>query len=219
MALYSYSRFLTVVLGLCLLSLTIFQTTSAQTQPGQVEISGGGGFSPPLLKYLVGDKTSQVFDEITDYFITSRYYITNRFAIGLAGGSHIISGYISSDWASYTGNAVYSFTQVNSTIATEITYLYKRKKFFQSYGSVRVGIASFHEERSDFNSNYGTYSRFPVSGYVSTYNVTFLGIRYGEELAFFAELGSGYKGMISGGLSIRFSTKKKKTADIYPSIK
>jgi len=117
--------------------------------------------------------------------INLRYYMTNRFTLGLGIG--------------FENNRNYgSFL----TFAPEATVAYMDMKDakvrVKIYGALAYGLTVFN----DNNNNVGHDNQ--TGGKPWGFQFTPFGIRVGRKIAGFAEVGYGYKGLINAGLSYRF---------------
>ncbi len=119
--------------------------------------------------------------------LTYRYYVTRDVTLGMGFGYENIS-----DWGSFV------------TFAPEVTvsYLDTRQDMIRVklYGAFSLGIAVLQ----DANIGYGHADE---SGAKFGFQATPIGIRVGRQIAGFAELGLGYKGLIHGGLALRVPRK------------
>jgi len=81
------------------------------------------------------------------------------------------------------------------TTAGEATVYWAKQRAFQFYGTAGVGFfvkrKSFYEVQTETEFGY-------------TFQVTPAGLRIGDKVGIFMELGYGYKGVFNGGLSMRF---------------
>ena len=88
------------------------------------------------------------------------------------------------------------------TFSPELTVAYldtrQDRTRVKLYGAFSYGISAF----SDANVGYGHADE--SGGKPWAFQATPIGIRLGRQIAGFAELGFGYKGLISGGLAVRF---------------
>jgi len=128
-------------------------------------------------------------------FFTYRYYVSNGVSLGFTAGIQQMRG------ASIYENAGYqmmpfTYSQMNTTLAAEMTFLYCSRGLFQAYGMLGLGVLHWSEEDLDQDGNVSE-----ESGNKLAYQVTPLGIRVGRSLGVFGELGYGYKGIVFGGLS------------------
>lgn len=175
------------------------QKMFAQVKKGQFDVSVGGGIFSPAQVSLGGDRESLIYGGISGYFLTGRYFLTKRLAIGVACGAQVINGKVNNSWAMRTQNPMYTFSQVDIVLAPELTLVYMSKPLFQAYGSIGTGVSRYSENRN--YDNAGGHSK--TEGVAIEGNITFLGLRIGRQLGGFLELGVGYKGVVSGGVSYR----------------
>lgn len=86
------------------------------------------------------------------------------------------------------------------TIAFKTNYSYLNKPNFRLYSGVGIGYSNVSKKIEDNNEvkpedeNNGNFN----------FHVTGLGVRFGEKLAIKSEIGFGYKGLLSAGLSYQF---------------
>ncbi len=126
--------------------------------------------------------------------LSYRYYTGGCTSIGIAVGMNEFStethrNAVKISSAKYTG----------VTLATEFRLNYANGKKFRGYGYAGGGI-SLLDERVD-NGGRRKSSAFD-------FQFVPIGISIGERLAAFVELGVGYKGILTGGLSYRFDLRK-----------
>lgn len=117
--------------------------------------------------------------------ITYRYYLTKDVTLGLALGSENIN-----NWGSFT------------TITPELTVAYMDTRHaavrVRLYGSISYGVTIFN----DNNVQPGQADQSGLWAY--GFQATPLGIRLGRQVALFAEVGLGYKGLFHAGVDFRF---------------
>ena len=83
------------------------------------------------------------------------------------------------------------------TLALDNQFRYVRKPNFQMYSGISLGYTMGIEDYSDQeNSSNETHG-------VLNYQLNFVGMRFGNQVAFQLEIGLGFKGIVNGGLSIR----------------
>ena len=145
-------------------------------------------------------------------FITYRRSITHKLSLGFTAGLDNESGDLS------YGNPEQNATGLEGTtghyivrsytLATEALFAYIKKGRFMFYGYGGAGATIFKDNYTLYYGN-GTPVTLPSNPY--TYSHTYfnmqvspIGIRFGGNIAGFVEMGFGYKGLISGGLSARF---------------
>lgn len=86
------------------------------------------------------------------------------------------------------------------TIAGEVDFRYFKREIFQMYSLVGLGYTIFRDRYMPVVEEKASKD---TSGYVN-FHVSLLGIRLGKELAFYTEVGFGYKGILNFGLSYQF---------------
>ena len=129
--------------------------------------------------------------------INYKYYLSKRVNIGMTVGYENIGN---------DGSYLH--------FVPEFTYAYYDNKNdrirVRMYSGAAVGIAVF----DDLHTNNGVYSTYQDnSGPKITGQATVFGMRIGRKIGGFLELGYGYKGIVTGGIGYRFSTKAKKSAE------
>lgn len=183
-----------------------------QTQQGMSEIRLQGSDGLPLSAInglTIG--LSDAFGSFGDYSIKRdggsslpglwgigyRYYVSPRFSVGLDMGFMKYS-------ASYTLKKADDKRQgerkTNFIVAlptAEYSYLNKQK--VQLYGNIGVGITSV--------SGHSTVSRdgdlHDYSATTVAFQLNPIGVRFGQRFGGFAELGFGFKGIVTAGFSAR----------------
>jgi len=117
--------------------------------------------------------------------ITYRYYLTRNVTIGLGLGYEDIP-----TWGIFV------------TVAPELTFAYldtrRARVRVKLYGAVSYGVTMFQNKtlqpgEAD-NSGPWAYG----------FQATPFGIRVGRQFAGFVEVGMGYKGLVHGGIALRF---------------
>lgn len=90
-----------------------------------------------------------------------------------------------------------TYTARDYIIAAEAKFYYSIKKSFRSYSGIGIGITtrSHGFEQKSGENLYKTEA-------VPTFHLNFMGLRFGDRIAFFVEFGIGYKGIINAGLSV-----------------
>jgi len=148
-------------------------------------------------------------------FVTYRRTITDWFCIGLSGGMDNEDGELSYGNPKMTGygtDAVSGHYSVHTyTLAGEALFTYKKRNSATFYGYLGFGGTYFNDVYTLNPASVGD-PRLPyLPGNPYNYKdvhwtaqVTPIGMRFGDEVAGFLEFGFGYKGLISGGLSVRF---------------
>ncbi|WP_372950813.1 hypothetical protein [Mariniphaga sp.] len=141
---------------------------------------------------LVTSKTTNI--KVTGPILFSWKYIPkSRWGFGvLAGNSKgsydIILG---SHWSKNQSVNHYKYSAF--TISPEIDFRYIQRNMFTLYSSAAVGLTFLEEEvnRSTEKRNYADA------------HLSLIGLRYGQKLGAFAELGFGFKGLINFGMNLK----------------
>jgi len=188
--------------------------SSAQAQKGDIEISGSVGTLSAIYMIssindgIAGDPPIQPNGPKPDFFISGRYYMGKRIALGLTAGMETISGG-TTQYGLIQGNAPYTYQVHYYTVAAEFTFIYKKTKYFQIYTTCGLGGSLYRASGS-----YPQGASFPASDNNNPTSGTFMnaylspfGFRAGKDIAVFMECGIGYKGLINGGISVRFKTR------------
>jgi len=147
-------------------------------------------------------------------FITYRHFFIDRFAVGLTVGIDNEEGDLSLGDPKHNASGVDGISghyDVHTyTISLEALWAYKKEQQFMFYGYLGMGITHYEDYYSQDTGWY--YYRIPslpsnpydYQEFHYAIQVTPLGFRFGRTIAGFLELGFGYKGFISGGISARF---------------
>jgi len=164
------------------LALSVFCfITKSHAQRGRSEIAVGYGYWS-IFNLANGAPFSQSSGTPS---LTYRYYLNKDVTLGLGFGTENINGYG-------------SFT----TFAPELTVAYLDTRHarvrVRLYGSASYGLTIF----SDNNVVAGQADRSGAKPY--GFQATPFGIRLGRQVAIFAEVGLGYKGLIHTGVDFRF---------------
>lgn len=172
------------------------------------EINGWVG--PPLLN---GDVSmpSAVTGAI---FVTYRHFLTEKFALGFSAGMDMESGDLSygNPETNATGlDGVSGHYKMHAyTFAPEALLAYMKRNNIMLYGYLGLGVTLYDDKCTiDPNAPYGSPVVLPTNPYDYhktnfNFQVTPIGVRFGDKIAGFAEIGAGYKGIFSAGLSVRF---------------
>jgi hypothetical protein len=122
--------------------------------------------------------------------VTYKYHVSERLAVG---GSSVFNP-ISDRWIPDFSNDD-RWKRRSLTTAGEATLFWAKGADFQFYGTAGVG---FFVKRSSFY-NVQTETKFGT-----TFQASPVGLRMGNRVGVFMEIGYGYKGVFNGGLSMRF---------------
>ncbi|MGX5856072.1 hypothetical protein ACWKW6_20650 [Dyadobacter jiangsuensis] len=122
--------------------------------------------------------------------ISYKYHVSERFAIG---GSSVYNP-ASARWIEDFDYDDDPWKSSSLTTAGEATLFWVKGKDFQFYGMLGAAIIAKRRTLYDTQAetNWGT-----------TFQAVPVGLRMGNKVALFMELGYGYKGIFNGGLSVR----------------
>jgi len=126
-------------------------------------------------------------------FLTYHYSANSKFGFGAAVG-----GYTSSGELQVLDSVVGDFQEQNYVVAAELDYHWVMRPGFQLYSGAGFGVRYRHGTYRDGDET-DTYNKA-----LPTFHLNALGVRFGNKVGFFAELGAGYKGLISVGLNAQF---------------
>ena len=158
----------------------------SHAQKGKCEIAVGYGYYSIYSFIYKGQNYNSHYTNSTGTSaLTFRYYFTKDVTLGLGMGYENING-----WGSFL------------TFAPELTVRYLDTRNYRVrvrlYGAISYGI-------SVFDDLYVAPGHADGSGPKPWgFQATPFGIRVGRQVAWFAELGLGYKGLIHTGACVRF---------------
>jgi hypothetical protein len=151
-------------------------------------------------------------------FLSYKYFVSNVFALGMTiGGQNINEGMFRDGGSS--GVLVEKYKLINTTLAGELTYVYKNDSSYQFYTLMGAGV-SYASLYSDIQvPNYLTnYGSVPITGPRFNFQYDPFCLRAGTKLCVYFELGVGYKGIFNFGacykLGKRFPTRIHKHASL-----
>ena len=136
-------------------------------------------------------------------FLTAGYYLYSYLSVGMS------AGYIGEQGQNKQGYGFQSVTTSSYskkivTIAFEINYLYRITKYMDTYTFLGVGPGFTTLETTPANSQISVAAEAQTTrSDAFRFHYSPIGIRIGGRVGAFAELGFGYKGLLSGGLSVR----------------
>lgn len=128
-------------------------------------------------------------------FLTYHHSSNSRFGFGGAVGYYSASGSLKRD---ANGAAIGVFEENNTIGAVELDYHWVMRPGFQLYSGAGFGVRI---RRGTYTDEDETDT---ISKTMPTFHVNALGLRFGKMIGFFAELGYGYKGVLSAGLNAQF---------------
>jgi hypothetical protein len=172
----------TFCLALCMICLV----PRGYAQKGKSEVTVGYGFYSFYQFVNAGLHYNTHYSNSSGTTVIGyRYYVSRNVTLGMGLGYENIG-----EWGSFL------------TFAPEVTVAYLDTRQDQVrvklYGAVSYGISVFN----DAQTGYGHTDESGPKAWA--FQATPFGIRIGRQFAFFAEVGLGYKGLISGGLAVRF---------------
>jgi hypothetical protein len=176
-------------------------TVYGQAIKGQVEVSAGVGM---ISFYRIVDKVISLngdnYRSSGAYNFSYRYYVTRRFSFGVNLAYEYVNSHRDVTVYGVRGN---SDQQRFLTMSPEVTFTYVDRRRHRSglrlYWLAAWGITSVSDKFPGEN---------PDRAFVPLgIQITPVGVRVGHDLAGYAELGFGYKGLLSAGLSYRFPKK------------
>jgi hypothetical protein len=169
----------------CLALLMVSFIPRTHAQRGKSEIAMGYGYMS-FYSFVNHAQNSASYNTSSGSFnLAYRYYVSRQVTLGVGLGIENIS-----TWGSFF------------TIAPEVTvaYLDTRDAFMRVrlYGSVSAGVSIL----SDNVINRGESNESGLKPWA--FQATPFGMRLGRQFAGFIELGYGYKGLVHGGIELRF---------------
>jgi len=128
-------------------------------------------------------------------FVTYHYSTNSRFGFGGTLGGYSSSGNL---LRLSTNLVAGDFKETSYVGAVELDYHWIMRPGLQVYSGAGFGV----------RIRRGTYtdetSTDKVTKAVPTFHINALGVRFGQKVGFFAELGYGYKGVLAAGVNAQF---------------
>ena len=207
-------------IAVCAVNVTSAQSTYYKDEFNELSLNVGAITIEELNGYGArgtqwGNFTSTPHLTSGALFITYRRTITSWFYLGVGAGIDDEAGgltYGDPKFVMGGSDAESGHYKVHTfTLAAEALFAYKKREDFMFYGYLGFGGAYFNEVYTLNSYSVGSphLPELPSNPYNYkdvhwTAQVTPIGMRFGDEVAGFLEFGFGYKGLISGGLSVRF---------------
>ena len=101
-----------------------------------------------------------------------------------------------------SSNRIFNYTNTSLYLTAGVRFIYYQTNFVQLYSGLSVGVRMNIESKT---------STLPYDSYVPSienvgvaFQATAFGVRFGKKVYGFAELGCGYKGILSIGIGTRF---------------
>jgi hypothetical protein len=132
-------------------------------------------------------------------FITVRYFMFNRLAIGFTGGIQSERGEYTNVFTPTIVSGTYETT--TTTFALEFYYVYYFRKFIEVYTLFGFGPGLINTETTLIPAATTPVTTESANKLKVQYAP--VGVRFGGRLGGFLELGIGYKGLVNAGLSYR----------------
>ncbi len=193
-----------LISSICLLSLSSAAMAQEETPVGRNEISVGYGFlstsqminifSDALASSLTGGNYSKTNSTWSgNFFVAYKFAPSKRISLGLTYAHTKNTADISiHDVPSGTSTTNYH------TIAGELQFNYVSKPFFRLYSLAGAGMSSYTEKYKPTVGSTETNSAAHFN-----FQLTPIGVKVGNRIGFFGELGVGYKGLVCAGLYAR----------------
>lgn len=180
------------------------QTTTTEPyigQKGKIEIDAGYGIitaqdiitgvstvvSSALLAHAVERVDGKGFGAL---FVNLDYYVGDKTAVGI----QLNYAHYQTNYKMSSGNIESLKTKYFSPML-HTKYNWVNKPILNIYSAAAVG-ATFYTSKNEAGEKKNITS--------FAFQASPIGLRVGNKVAFFAELGFGFQGLISGGLSLRF---------------
>jgi hypothetical protein len=125
-------------------------------------------------------------------FLTYHYSANSRFGFGGAIGTYSSKGTLQ-----VLGEDAGTYKERNYIAAAELDYRWIMREGFQLYSGAGFGVRYRH-------GAYQTEGTETLNRVLPTFHINALGVRVGKRIAFFAELGAGYKGVLLAGINGQF---------------
>ncbi|RYD98968.1 MAG: hypothetical protein EOP54_05830 [Sphingobacteriales bacterium] len=184
----------------CLLPATI--PVQAQLKHHEITVGYGflgtsemiGIFSDVLANAITGGNYSKTDNKWSGNLIASyKFTPTNRLGLGV---TYVHTRNIA-DIAVYdvpSGTATTNY----HTLAAEVQYNYINKTFFRLYAVAGAGITSYTEK---YKPNSGSTEKNTAAHF--NFQISPVGVKFGNRIGGMAEVGFGYKGLLNAGLFVR----------------
>lgn len=158
---------------------------------GIAEVSGGTGVGSAQ------EMRDQSIKSATPVYTAAfRYFISDEVALGISAGAQMLYGHDTCQcMPGSTEQLPYNFGIRSQAISANLVWVGRTGSWYQWYFSVDMGVRILNEHDRYANNTASDATMYKFTGQYS------IGCRMGHALGGFIEFGSGYKGMISTGLS------------------
>lgn len=140
-------------------------------------------------------------------FFTARYFLYSCLSMGVAVG-YINQQGNNNERLGFDYVTTSTYERKAVTVAVELNYIYRIRKYVDVYTFAGFGPTF---KTATTNYVYSAISAEAPSKTVRSSDFSFhycpVGVRIGGRIGGFAELGFGYKGLLSGGLSLRLGRR------------
>ncbi len=153
-----------------------------------------GIFSDVLATAITGGNYSKTDNKWSGNLIASyKFTPTSRLGLGITY-AHTRNTAIINIYDVPSGKATTNY----HTLAAEVQYNYISREYFRLYSGVGAGITSYTEK---YKPNSGNTEKNTAGHF--NFQISAIGIKFGNRIGAMAEVGFGYKGLINAGLFVR----------------
>lgn len=186
----------------CPLMISLQSTAQEQTRHHELTVGYGilstneifGVFSDVLATSLTGGNYSKTDSKWIGNLIASyKYTPVNRLEVGLTYAFNRNTATINMNKVP-SGKATTNY----HTLAAEVQYNYINKPFLRLYSAAGAGYTAYMEH---YKPNAGSAENKTSGNF--NFQISPIGIKFGDKIGAMAELGFGYKGIINAGLFVR----------------
>lgn len=147
------------------------------------------------------ERTRTVTSATAALFITARYFLFNRLAIGLTLGISGENGQYNDPFSPQLVTSTYQYS--SKTVAVEVYYVYYFRKRLELYTFLGAGPTTSSTQTTEYNPTVKTQNPTLSGSEQLKAQYTPFGIRVGGRLGAYAEMGYGYKGIFNFGLGYK----------------
>lgn len=189
-----------------LMSLVCF-STSAQTRH-QLSLGIGGPSGPEFVTVGVWKKRGLVGIGSTDLKSSGAWQLAYNYAIG-DGTSVGLAMVWEKQKVVKTGAPMpenegkfMKYTDTYSTLLIDVRHHWARRKVVSWYSGIAPGVSIYR--RKEVHNDFTVVNNDDILTVKPAWQVTAIGFSAGKRLRGYAELGYGYRGVLTGGLSYGF---------------
>ncbi|MCF2489871.1 hypothetical protein [Dyadobacter sp. CY347] len=188
----------TLILQIAFLSCTIIPCIAQDKGKSELAMSFGimptedilSEFFMTALLTMAGRLPEKNFDDRA-FALTYKYHLTERFALGAS-----VAYNAAAHETRFLNWSDYDPRPKTVSFAVESNFFYLKRPKVNLYASMAGGFFASSKKAYDGISD--------ETQILPTLHYSPIGVRVGKGVAGFVELGYGFKGMVNGGLSIRF---------------